>query len=328
MPPLVRVDRLTRQFRVTDREPGLRAALRSIRHREFRTIDAAVEVSFQVEPGEIVGFLGPNGAGKTTVLKCVAGLLTPTSGTVEVLGFTPSERRPEFLRRLGFVMGQRWQLHPDLPVSESFEIHRVTYELERSGYERMRGELVDLLELDELIRQPARGLSLGQRMRCEFAAALLHEPEVVLLDEPTLGLDFEAQAQIRTFVREYASRHSAAVLLTSHYLADIDALSDRVLTISNGHITWRGTFPELRELTSGSKRITVRLRDDETLERLPAATIVERTGAKVVLDVEASTLASTMAELEGSLAVLGVDVSEPPIEATLAALYERQGEGE
>ena len=326
MSPLVRVDRLTRQFRVTDRDPGLRAALRSIRNRRFRTIDAAVEVSFHVEPGEIVGFLGPNGAGKTTVLKCVAGLLTPTSGAVEVLGFTPSERRPEFLRRLGFVMGQRWQLHPDLPVSESFEIHRVTYELERSNYERMRAELVALLDLDELIRQPARGLSLGQRMRCEFAAALLHEPEVVLLDEPTLGLDFEAQAQIRTFVREYATRHEAAVLLTSHYLADIDALSDRVLAISKGHITWRGTFPELRELTSGSKRLTVRLRDDQAIERLPVGSLVERTEAKVVLDVGASTLTSVIDELEGSDAVLGVDVSEPPIESTLAELYERDGD--
>ncbi len=245
---MIRVDVLTLEFAVTDREAGLGGALRSVVRRRHRLVTAVSDVSFSVEGGTILGLLGPNCSGKTTTLKCVAGLLTPTTGTVEVLGMTPSERPPELLRRLGFVMGQRWQLHPDIPVMESFELHRVVYDLDRTAFERTRDELMTLLELDYLVLQPARKLSLGQRMRCEFVAALLHRPSVVLLDEPTLGLDFDAQLMIRDFVRHYVDATGAAVILTSHYLADIEALSDRVITISNGALTYQGSLSELKRM--------------------------------------------------------------------------------
>ena len=196
---MVAVTSLTREFSVTVREPGLGSALRSLVSRKSRTVTAIRDVSLSLEGGTILGLLGPNGSGKTTTLKCISGLLTPTSGMVEVLGHVPSRREPAFLRRLGFVMGQRWQLHPDIPVLESFELHRVVYDLDRTAYAQARDELMDLLELDEIAPKPARKLSLGQRMRCEFVAALLHRPSVVLLDEPTLGLDFDAQLLIRQY---------------------------------------------------------------------------------------------------------------------------------
>ena len=223
---MITVDSLTREFQVTHRDPGLRSAFRSVVHRAHKTVVAIEDVSFRIDGGGVVGFLGPNGSGKTTTLKCLAGLLTPSRGSVEVLGYTPYQRDPEFLRQLGFVMGQRWQLNVDLPVQESFDLHRVVYDLDTAEFRRTRDQLVELLDLGELLGQTARKLSLGQRMRCEFAAALLHRPRVVLLDEPTLGLDFDAQQQIRLFVREYVLLTGAAVMLTSHYLADIEALSD------------------------------------------------------------------------------------------------------
>jgi ABC-2 type transport system ATP-binding protein len=327
---VIRVHGLTREFTVTEREIGLRAALRSVARRQRRTVVAVADLTFSVDGGEVMGFLGPNGSGKTTTLKCLAGLLTPTSGTVDVLGFTPAERRPEFLRRLGFVMGQRWQLNVDIPVAESFELHRVIYDLDRAEFRRSRDELVELLELGDIVRQVARKLSLGQRMRCEFAAALLHRPAVVLLDEPTLGLDFDAQQQIRRFVAEYVRMTGATVLLTSHYLADIEALADRVMTISRGHITFTGTLSELQGMAGNRKLITARLS-----RPLPAATaaalgeVREHTHGRLVLEVQPGRTGEVVGELE-RLGVEGVTLGDPPLEDTLRALYETgpSGNGE
>ncbi len=262
--PLIDVDSLTREFSITERDSGLGGELRSVVRRHTKSVTAVRDVSFTVEGGTVLGLLGPNGSGKTTTLKCVAGLLTPTRGSVTVLGHTPSERPAALLRRLGFVMGQRWQLHPDIPVLESFELHRVVYDLDRDEFLRTRDELMTLLELDDLVSQPSRKLSLGQRMRCEFVAALLHRPSVVLLDEPTLGLDFDAQLLIREFVRRYVEATGAAVILTSHYLADIEALCDQVMTISHGSITFRGSLTELKDMPGDRKRVTAR-----TTEPLP-----------------------------------------------------------
>lgn len=317
----IRVTGLTRQFQVTEREVGLRSALRSVARRRHRTVTAINDLSFEVGPGVVMGFLGPNGSGKTTTLKCLAGLLTPTSGTVDVLGFVPSQRRPEFLRRLGFVMGQRWQLAVDIPVAESFELHRVMYDLGKAEFARSRDELVELLDLGDIVRQVARKLSLGQRMRCEFAAALLHRPSVVLLDEPTLGLDFDAQQQIRRFVAEYVRLTGASVLLTSHYLADIEALAHRVMTISHGRITFTGTLAELQGMAGNRKRVTARL----SRPLPPAATadlgdVREHSETLLVLEVAPG----RAGEVVGQLARLGVEdvtLGDPPLEDTLRALY-------
>jgi ABC-2 type transport system ATP-binding protein len=332
---VIRAEALTREFTVTERDVGLRSALRSVAHRKRRTLVAIEDLSFEVHEGEVMGFLGPNGSGKTTTLKCLAGLLTPTAGTIDVFGFAPAQRRPEFLRQLGFVMGQRWQLNVDIPVAESFELHRVIYDLDRAEFRRTRDELTELLDLGDLSRQVARKLSLGQRMRCEFAAALLHRPSVVLLDEPTIGLDFEAQQQIRRFVAAYVDLTGAAVLLTSHYLADIEALADRVMTISRGHLTHTGTLQELQGMAGDRRLITARL--SRPLSAAAAAAlgdVREHTAALLVLEVPPGRAGEVVGELE-RIGVENVSLGDPPLEDTLRTLYEsaaadqdREGHGD
>jgi ABC-2 type transport system ATP-binding protein len=318
---VIRVESLTREFVVTEREMGLRSALRSVARRRRRTVVAVEDLTFGVEGGEVIGFLGPNGSGKTTTLKCLAGLLTPTAGHVDVLGFRPAERRPEFLRRLGFVMGQRWQLAVDIPVAESFELHRVMYDLGRAEFRRTRDELVELLDLGDVSRQAARKLSLGQRMRCEFAAALLHRPAVVLLDEPTLGLDFEAQQQIRRFVAAYVELTGAAVLLTSHYLADIEALADRVMTISGGHITYAGTLHALQAMAGDTKRVTARLvRPVPSSVAAALGDLRAHTASTLVLEVPRRRVGELVGELE-RIGVEDITLGDPPLEDTLRTLY-------
>jgi ABC-2 type transport system ATP-binding protein len=319
---VITVDGLTREFRVTERGEGLRSAMRSVVRREHRTITALDDVTFAVRGGTVMGFLGPNGSGKTTTLKCVAGLLTPTVGSVDVLGHVPSRRDPEFLRRLGFVMGQRWQLHVDLPVRESFELRRVVYDLDGAAFRASRNELVELLELGDLVGQVARTLSLGQRMRCEFAAALLHRPAVVLLDEPTLGLDFEAQHQIRRFVGDYVRLTGAAVLLTSHYLADIVAMAGQVMTISHGRITFTGSLHELTTRAGDRKRVTARLNRPLPTDAVRGiGDVREHTPSTLVVEVARGSAGAVVGVLEGLDGVADVSLADPPLEETLRDLY-------
>ena len=324
--PAVGVTGLTREFKIVDREPGLGAAFESVVRRRYRTVTAVDNISFAVEPGEVVAFLGPNGAGKTTTLKCVAGLLAPTAGSVTALGFEPIRRHRDYLIRLGFVMGQRWQLHFDLPVEDSFNVLQVMYELDPTDYRRVRGELVELLDLGDLMTQPFRQMSLGQRMRAEFAASLLHSPDLVLLDEPTLGLDFDAQAQIRRFVLDYVERRNAAVLLTSHYLADIEAMADRVLTIASGRITFEGTFTGLQQLSGHRKRITARLRSPLPTGSLEAlGDMYELTDTKAIIEVDRGRSGATISALQQRPEVIDVSLDDPPLEETLSTLYDGPG---
>src|SRR5947207_6815653 len=220
----VHVAGLRRTFKVPEREAGLGASVRSLFRRRYREVRAVDGVSFDIAPGEVVGFLGPNGAGKTTTLKMLAGLLHPTGGEVRVLDEVPARRRREYLRRMSLVMGNRNQLQWDLPAVDSFELNRAIYQVPWPEFRRTRDELVDLLDLGALVTKPVRNLSLGERMKVEIAAALLHRPEMLFLDEPTVGLDITMQKRIRTFIAEYNLRHSASVLLTSHYMADVEAL--------------------------------------------------------------------------------------------------------
>ncbi|GIG41804.1 ABC transporter ATP-binding protein [Cellulomonas phragmiteti] len=322
---MITVRNLVRTFEVTQRAPGLQGALRSVVRRETRSITAVDDITFEAHSGQVLGVLGPNGAGKTTALKCIAGLLTPTSGVVEVLGHEPARRSPDFLRRLGFVMGQRWQLHIDLPVWESFELHRVMYGIGRVSFVEARDELVDMLGLEPYVMQQARKLSLGQRMRCEFAAALLHRPSVVLLDEPTLGLDFESQVQIRRFVAEYVRRSGACVLLTSHYLADIDALCEDVLAISQGRLTYRGSLRAIQEMADDSKRVRARLAQPlqaGTLARLGSdVTVVDHSATQLVLTMPHGRAGAVVQELERVGAVTDITMGAPPLEESLSRLY-------
>ncbi len=232
---------LGKTFKVPVREGGLKAATKSLVRREHRDVDAVAGVDFTVEAGEIVGFLGPNGAGKTTTLKMLSGLLHPTAGSVRVLGHEPWRREREYLRRMTLVMGNRNQLQWDLPALDSFELTRAIYRLPEAMFRRQRDELIELLDLGALVDKPVRNLSLGERMKTEIANSLLHRPEVLFLDEPTLGLDVTMQRRIRSFLAEYNRRFEASVMLTTHYMADVEALCRRVIVIHHGSILFTAT---------------------------------------------------------------------------------------
>ncbi|MDR0849328.1 MAG: ATP-binding cassette domain-containing protein [Propionibacteriaceae bacterium] len=320
---VVTLDNVTRTFKVAERTVGFGDTVRGFFHRKYTQIPAISNVAFTACSGEILGVLGPNGSGKTTTLKCISGLLTPTSGKVDVMGFTPHERDPEFLRRIGFIMGQRSQLHPDVSVFDSLQLRKVIYSLSDDDYQASLNELTELLGLAEFGDAPVRQLSLGQRMRCEFAAALLHRPSLVLLDEPTIGLDFDAQASIRRFVEGYVRAHHATVLLTSHYLADIEALAGRVIVMAKGHIAFTGSLAELRHMDGGHQLITIQYTEvrpdfsqfsweDKVTEPKPGEIHLE------VLRDEAPHILAQVGALSG---VSALSLSDPPLETALSQIY-------
>ncbi len=257
--PVIEVNNLSKHYRVPVREAGLKAATKSLFKRKYNTVKAVESISFKIDPGEVVGFLGPNGAGKTTTLKMLSGLLFPTTGTSMVLGYQPSRRQAEFLGQITLVMGNRSQMSWDLPALDSFELQRAIYGIPRPEFEKTRDEYIELLEVKELVRKPVRNLSLGERMKVEIIVALLHRPKVLFLDEPTIGLDVTMQRRIRLFVEEYNHRTGATVLLTSHYMADVEALCKRVIVIHNGKLLFDGDLAALLERFSAFKTICVTL---------------------------------------------------------------------
>ncbi|MFE9692115.1 ATP-binding cassette domain-containing protein [Micromonospora sp. NPDC005806] len=319
---MIEVRDLARHYRVHRRPPGLRASLRSFVRREHVTVRAVERVSFTIPAGEVVGFLGPNGAGKTTTLKCLTGLLHPTAGSVRVLGHTPHRREAAFLRRISLVMGQRNALFWDLPAADAFEVNRAIYGLAEGPYRSALDELVDLLDLAPLLTKQVRVLSLGERMRCELAGALLHRPEVLFLDEPTLGLDVNGQAAVRTFLRDYNAQHGATVLLTSHYMGDVTALARRVLVIDRGTMRFDGDLAALVEAHSPHRLVRVTLR-----EALPAATwaglgeVSAVDGAVVTLTVPRADTAAVAARLLTTLPVEDVAIEDPPVEDIIRAVF-------
>src|SRR5213082_2341426 len=272
MSSIVTAERLSKTFRVKVRDPGLRGALRALFRPHYRDVLAVRDVTFGIDPGEIVAFLGPNGAGKTTTLKMLAGLLYPTGGRVEVAGFTPWTGGPAFKRRIALVLGNRQQLVWDLPPEETFLLNRAIYDVGDGDYRERLAELVALLELGDVLQKPVRQLSLGERMKCELVASLLHQPPLLFLDEPTLGLDVTAQEAIRRFLIEYRDRHGATVLLTSHYMQDVTALASRVLMINRGRLLYDGALEALVARSAPTKRIELVLggSDGVTRDRLAA----------------------------------------------------------
>jgi ABC-2 type transport system ATP-binding protein len=318
--PAVHVAGLERVFKVPEREAGLRASVRSLFRRRYREVRAVDGISFDIEPGEIVGFLGPNGAGKTTTLKMLAGLLHPTGGQVRVLDETPSRRRPAYLRRMALVMGNRNQLQWDIPAADSFELNRAIYQVPRDEFRRTRDELVELLELGELVTKPVRNLSLGERMKVELAAALLHRPEVLFLDEPTLGLDITMQKRIRTFVAEYNRRFSASVLLTSHYMADVEALCQRVIVIDHGRILFDGDLAALAARLAAYKEVGVTLSEVDGVDLSSYGEVRSREGDRVILRVPKDRTPSVTARLLADHTVLDLTVEDPPIEDVIELL--------
>jgi viologen exporter family transport system ATP-binding protein len=317
---VVHVRELTKVFKVPEREPGLRAAAKALIRRQTRDVHAVEAISFDIEPGEVVGFLGPNGAGKTTTLKMLAGLLYPTSGEAQVLGHVPSRREKDYLRRMTMVMGNRNQLQWDIPALDSFELYRAIYRLRREDYLAMRDELVELLDVGDLVRKPVRNLSLGERMKVEIVGSLLHRPQVLFLDEPTIGLDVTMQKRIRTFVAEYNQRHGATVLLTSHYMADVEALCKRVIVIHHGRILFDGALATLGNEFAAYKTIGVLLENGEA-ELDGYGEVISRDGDRAVLRVPKAETSRVAARLLSDHEVLDLTIEEPPIEDVIEMVF-------
>jgi ABC-2 type transport system ATP-binding protein len=318
--PTIRTESLTKIYEVAEREAGLTAALRSLVHRHTHEIRAVDGISFELEPGEIVGFLGPNGAGKTTTLKMLSGLLHPTSGTVSVLGYAPWKRERDFLRQITLVMGQRNQLIWDIPVRDSFELNRAIYRLPPADFKHTLDELTGLLELGPLLTKPVRNLSLGERMKCEIAAALLQRPRVVFLDEPTIGLDVTMQRRIRSFLAEYDQRFGATILLTSHYMNDVEALCRRVIVIHEGRLLFDGELSALVKRFSPFKTIIVQLETcPDTLHGYGEVVACEE--GLVTLRVPKAETSRTTARLLADLPVIDLTVEDPPIEEVIEHVF-------
>ncbi len=320
---MITVTGLRKTYRVHKRPPGLGAALRSVFHRQYELVEALRDVSFSIAAGECVGFLGPNGAGKTTTLKILSGLLHPSDGQVQVAGYTPKDRVPAFLKTITLVMGQKQQLLWDLPPSETYAMNRALYDIPRREAEETLAELVSLLDISTLIGKPARQLSLGERMRCELAAALLHRPKVLFLDEPTIGLDVAMQLRMREFVRSYNQRFGATVLLTSHYMDDVAALCKRVVVIDKGRVVYDGALDALARRLRPEKRVTVRLSQPASADVVARlGRIIEHSDGKVIFSVPAATASDAVRSALQSLAAADLSVEDPPLEEVMRELYQ------
>lgn len=325
----IRVRDLKRYYRVHHRPPGFFGAIRAFFHREYTEVRAVDGISFDIREGEIVGFLGPNGAGKTTTLKVLSGLLYPTAGHVRVLGFEPYRREKAFLRSITLVMGQKQQLMWDLPAADTFLVNQAIYEIPDDEYRRTLAELDELLELGDVVTKQVRKLSLGERMKCELAAALLHRPQVLFLDEPTIGLDVTMQAKIREFIAEYNRRHAATVLLTSHYMADVTALCDRVILIHKGRLLYDGELETLAKQTAPYKVLTVTFRQPVDPARLAGiGDVVQHNGVRVVLHTPRTEATARAGELLRLADVEDVTIEDPPIEEVIARVFQEDDEGE
>jgi ABC-2 type transport system ATP-binding protein len=319
----IHVRDLRKTYAVAEREPGMLAALRSVVRRRTRAVSAVDGISFDVAPGEVVGFLGPNGAGKTTTLKMLSGLLHPTSGEVTVLDRVPARREKALLRQITLVMGQRSQLSWDIPAVDSFELNRAIYRIPAAEFRRTEDELVDLLDLGALIRKPVRNLSLGERMKCELAIALLHRPRVLFLDEPTIGLDVTMQRRIRAFIAEYKRRHQATVLLTSHYMADVEALCRRVIVIHHGTILFDGDLASLVRRFATYKTIVVELRNGR-VDLRGYGEVVGAVDGQVTLRVLKSETAKVTERLLADQPVVDLTVEDPPIEEVIEHVFAQE----
>ena len=317
---VVHVSELTKVFKVPEREAGLRAAAKSLFHRETRDVRAVNAVSFEIGPGEVVGFLGPNGAGKTTTLKMLSGLLFPTSGEARVLGHVPSRREKDYLRQMTLVMGNRNQLQWDLPAMDSFELNRAIYRLTREDFIAIRDEMIELLDIGDLVRKPVRQLSLGERMKVEVVGSLLHRPQVLFLDEPTIGLDVTMQKRIRGFISEYNRRYGATVLLTSHYMADVVALCRRVIVIHHGRIMFDGNLSGLSDRFAAYKTIEVALADGSS-QLDSYGDVLERDGDRVKLRVPKEDTPRIAALLLSEQQVVDLTIEDPPIEDVIELVF-------
>lgn len=320
--PVIQIQDLSKSYRVYQKPEGLWASIRGLVSRKYRDVNAVRGVNLEVERGEFVAFLGPNGAGKTTTLKLLSGVVYPSKGTATVMGYVPWQRQMAYRRKFALVMGQKNQLWWDLPAQESFRLHQQIYRIEKHDYEQTLGELSELLDIGRLLSQPVRELSLGERMKMELTAALLHSPEVLFLDEPTIGLDVVAQHRIQQFLREYQAKRQITVLLTSHYMKDVAALCKRVVIIARGEIRYDGSLSGIIDRFSGQKLVTLLLptiTDAAPLARFGEIVSVEL--PKVKIRVERAQVARALAEILALYPADDVAVEDPPLEEVIAELF-------
>jgi ABC-2 type transport system ATP-binding protein len=320
--PIITADGLSKTYRVFQKKEGFRGVFRNLFRREYKEVKAVDGVSFAIEPGEMVAFLGPNGAGKTTTLKMLSGLIFPTSGSAQVLGFTPWDRADAFRRQFALVMGQKNQLWWDLPAADSFALHREIYSLAPDAFQRTLGELTEMFEVKELTRQPVRELSLGERMKMELIAALLHQPRLLLLDEPTIGLDVVAQVKIQKCLKDYNAARGVTMLLTSHYMRDVEALCSRVLVITHGHVVYDGLLSGITEQFGRTKLVKLQFADaaPEELDRF--GDVTRREGPVADLKVERDRVPEVLAAILDRFTVVDMSVQDPPLDQVVARVFE------
>ncbi len=318
----IQVTNLKKYYQVHQKEPGLAGSLKSLFFRQYKDVKAVNNVSFSIEDGELVGFIGPNGAGKTTTLKCLSGLLYPTSGEVQVLGYTPWDRKPQFQKQFSLVMGQKNQLWWDLPPMETFLLNKEIYEIQDEDFKRVLNDLVELLDVKKILKIQVRRLSLGQRMKCELIAALLHRPRVLFLDEPTIGLDVVMQKKIRDFIHEYNRRYNSTIILTSHYMGDVKELCQRVIIIDNGKIIFDGLLDEVIKKFADHKLLTVVFSKDIDPKKLAEIGKIKNYNyPKAIIQVnrhEASTAASILLQ---KFPIEDLNIEEPKIEDIIREVF-------
>lgn len=317
---IIEIKNLCKSYQVYQKKEGLWASIRGLAKREYREVKAVDNIDLQVEQGEFVAFLGPNGAGKTTTLKLLSGVISPTSGEATVMGYTPWDRTNEYRRRFALVMGQKNQLWWDLPAAESFRLHQHIYGIE--NFDQTRDDLTDLLDVTHLLGQPVRELSLGERMKMELIAALLHSPDVLFLDEPTIGLDVIAQHKIQQFLKQYQQERKITILLTSHYMKDIAALCQRVVIIAGGKIHYDGSLDGVIDQFSSDKIVTLQLAETEdfsNFSNLP--NVIEVQPPKVKFRIGRDDVARVLGELLASRSVEDIVVEDPPLEEVIASVF-------
>jgi len=319
----ITVAELSKTYFVPERDAGLWSSLKSLVRRKSRVVRAVDTISFNIAPGEVVGFLGPNGAGKTTTLKMLSGLLYPTSGALSVLDYTPSRREKDFLRQITLIMGNRNQLQWDLPALDSFELNRAIYHIPQAEFKRIRDEFIDLLDLGALVNKPVRNLSLGERMKMEIVGSLLHRPRVLFLDEPTIGLDVTMQRRIRNFIASYNQRYGATVLLTSHYMTDVEALCRRVIVIHHGHILFDGRLTDLTEQFASYKTINVTL-EDSSIDLSSYGAVMEREAEMIKLRVPKTETARITSRLLSECSITDLTIEDPPIEDVIEQVFTQE----
>lgn len=321
------VENLAKTYRVAEKEPGAWGTIRHFFYRQSKDVEAVKDVSFAIQKGEVVGFLGANGAGKTTTLKMLAGLICPSDGRVEVAGETPFSRKRSFLEKITLVMGQKQQLIWDLPALDSLRINAALYEIPDAERDRRIAAVAEMLEVGDKLKTPVRKLSLGERMKAELLAALLHRPEVLFLDEPTLGLDVNAQAKMRQFLRDYNAEFGATVLLTSHYMADITALCDRVLVVHRGGLAFDGPLDALSGDVTDTRAVKLVFRSPPPQDQFDARSFAVALDGKVGrFDVPKEALATFLSDALATFEVDDVTIEDPPIEEVLGAFFRTKDE--